>query len=84
MRLMALQREPLNRDQEISQLPDETGTCGLYTESAICDLQAPKFLQLLARTPFKGPLIESLWRLVVGIWGILDGIWGSRYGIIGR
>ncbi|CAE7710034.1 Dnase1l3, partial [Symbiodinium sp. CCMP2592] len=25
--------------QEISQLPDETGTCGLYTESAICDLQ---------------------------------------------
>ena len=26
--------------QEISQLPDDTSTCGLYTESAICDLQA--------------------------------------------
>ena len=25
--------------QEISQLPDDTGVCGLNTESAICDLQ---------------------------------------------
>lgn len=25
--------------QEISQMPDSTGVCGLNTESAICDLQ---------------------------------------------
>ncbi|CAL1132466.1 unnamed protein product, partial [Cladocopium goreaui] len=36
---VTIRRYDLVTIQEISQLPDDTGVCGLNTESAICDLQ---------------------------------------------